>query len=263
MADYPHKIQRIIDEGYEFNFGDYISKGFNLVQKNLGGYIAFFLLISIGSLIVGLIPFIGALALWVLTPALSIGPFHVAHRLDKGEEPSFNDFFKGTDKLGDLFVTMLLTALIIAACVIPAMLVFGFSTFTMMDTYGGAYGDVDYSGMGTAVITMFICMIPAMYFGISFMWAPQLVWFYNMRPWDAMVASRKLIGRNFWIFLAFIFVAGIIASLGILLLFIGLLFTYPAMICMQYAAFADVTELLSEEDDNAEDRILDHFAPTE
>ena len=264
MADYPVRIQNVIRNGYDFKMGDYISKGFSLMQKNIGGFIGFFLILFVGSFIVGLIPFIGSLATWVLTPPLAIGPIYVAYRLDRGEEPSFNDFFKGFDKFGDLFVTSLLTGLIIFACMIPFLIIFGIAMFGSAVQYGSGFEDFALASMGGAFfITLLLTLAAAVYIGISFMWAPMLVWFYDMRPWDAMMASRKISAKNFWIILVFLLVLGLISMLGVLLLFIGLLFAYPAVVCAQYSAFSDITELHTPEEGEEADDVIDHFAPTE
>ena len=88
------KLQEIIDNGYQFNFGDYISKGFSIFGKYIGGFMGFGLLAGIILTVAAFIPFLGQLASTILTPALTVGVYIVAHRINKGEQPEFGDFFK-------------------------------------------------------------------------------------------------------------------------------------------------------------------------
>lgn len=255
MATFPDKIQRIIEEGYEFRFGDYISQGFSLVQRNLGGFIGFALLYFAIQMGGALIPIIGSLALFVISPALTIGPYHVSHKLDRDQPVEFADFFRGFDKLGNLFVTSLLTTLMIVAALIPGivlMMAFGISAFV-----GGRF-DAD-ANWGLFLVAILIIMLPIIYLGISYMWAPMFVWFYDLDAWSAMEASRRIIGKNWWLIFGFAIVCGLIAMLGVIMLLIGLLFTIPAIMCASYAAFADVTRLNEEEDQEAD--VIDHFIP--
>jgi hypothetical protein len=71
----------------------------------------------------------------------------------------------------------------------------------------------------------------------------MFVVFYKMSFWDAMEASRKVISKNWFMIFLFLFVTGLIAGAGIILLCVGILVTFPAYLCMNYAAFADVTQL--------------------
>ena len=50
---------------------------------------------------------------------------------------------------------------------------------------------------------------------------------------------------------------GLLASVGIILLLVGILVTYPIMLCSQYAAFADVTRLMEEEESDIVDHLVE------
>jgi hypothetical protein len=95
------------------------------------------------------------------------------------------------------------------------------------------------------------------YFGVAWSWAAMFVVFYKMSFWDAMESSRKLITKQWFFIFLFLFIVGLIAALGFVLLCVGMLATIPAAQCMQYAAFADVTKL--NETPDAEDTIDQHL----
>lgn len=257
MENFPNRIRDIINNGYEFKLGEYISRGFSLIQANLGGFIGFFLIYLLITMVLAFIPFVGGLASMVITPALTIGPYHVAHLMDSGKTPDFNAFFKGFDRLGDLFLAYLLQILVLVGVMLPGIILLittaGLSFFESMEY--GETPDVNFGILGGALLLL---LIPAVYFGVSYAWTLPLVWFYKMKPWPAMEASRKLIGKQWFIMLLFLIVCGLIAASGLILLGIGLLFTAPAMTLAQYAAFADVTKLNEEE---TETDIIDHFVP--
>jgi uncharacterized membrane protein len=274
----PSKIQRIISEGYEFKFSDYISKGFTLVNKNIGGFIAFALVYVLITVAAQFIPLIGPIALWVIAPALVIGFAIVANKTDRDEPNTFSDFFGGFSKFGDLFLTALLTGLLAVLAALPGLAVFGYAMYNSitelaadpesldgfsMDpsnpfaVYGQVFALMS-SGMG--LVGLLLTLIPVIYVTTSFLWAPYLVWFQNMKPWEAMQASRKLVAKNWWMTFFFVLVVALIGGLGLLLFCVGILYTFPVVSVSQYAAFADITELNEDGDDAAAD-VIDHFAP--
>lgn len=256
MSNIPAKIDRVLQEGYEFRFGDYISKGFDLVNKNLGGFIGYVLVYLLISMVVGLVPILGQIAGFIIGPALLAGFYHVANRVDRGEQTAFGDFFKGFDKLGNLFLTSLLTILIVFVTAIPG----GIVIFTSGLSLTSFMMDEPEINMSMIIVGALLMLIPLMYLTVSYLFAPMLVWFYDLRPWDALETSRKLVGKNLGIILGFVLVMGIIASLGILLLGVGLLYTIPAYLCATYAAFADITRL-NEDDEAGSADLIDHFVP--
>jgi uncharacterized membrane protein len=177
--------------------------------------------------------------------------------MDKGKTPDFNAFFKGFDRLGDLFLTYLLQVLVLVGAMLPGIILaiatVGPSLIDNLDS--GDLGDINF---GMAGIAFLLIMIPVAYFAVSYAWSLPLVWFYNMKPWPALEASRKLIGKQWFMMFLFLLVCGLIAASGLILLGVGILFTAPAMSLAHYAAFADVTKL-NEED--TETDIIDHFGP--
>lgn len=257
MSNISAKIDRILQEGYNFRFGDYISKGFELVNKNLGGFVGYAVTYLLISTVISFVPILGQIAGLVIGPALMAGFYHVAHRVDLGEMPAFNEFFKGFDKLGNLFLTSFLTALIIIGSAIPGIILLFTTGFSMTDIILGGSEDVNSTMI---IVSVLLMLIPAMYLGVSYAFAPMFVWFYNLQPWNAMETSRKVVGKNWLSMFGFSLVVGLIAALGILLIGVGLLYTLPACMCAVYAAFADITGLLEADETEGSD-VIDHFVP--
>jgi hypothetical protein len=270
MANYPAKIQRLIDEGYTFNFSDYISTGFNLMSRNTGGYIGYFLLVVLIYVVGSLIPCVGGLAVAVVAPSLVIGFAHVAHLQEMGQPLNFNDFFRGFDRLADLFITALLIGLLTVAAIVPGYIMLFVGLFSSFgDEFVGSNPEELFGefpglilGNGLALAGLLLVIIPATYMSIAFSWSAYFVWFFNMGPWDAMQASRRVIQREFWRILLFVIVTALIGLSGLILLGVGMLFTYPAMLLMHYAAFSDVLRLEDSDTDSDAD-VIEHFAPTD
>ncbi|MFN4079304.1 MAG: hypothetical protein ACK4NS_00255 [Saprospiraceae bacterium] len=228
-----------IQNGYEFRLGDYFTKGWEIFRQNAGIFIGYSLIYIGISLAGNIIPIIGGLALLVISPALSIGPYIVANRIDRNEPYEFKTFFQGFDKLGQLFVVYLLQILMIFAAMLPGFIL-------LISSFGQAFFDnlSLSSGSGAGLMTgVVLITIPAIYLGISYVLALPLVWFFDLQPWQALETSRKLVGKQWFMWLAFFIVQGLLAFAGIIALFIGLLFAIPIIICANYAAMADITRL--------------------
>ncbi len=263
-GDQQAKIDRIISEGYEFKFGDYISNGFNILQKNLGGYILFSLLSVIIMAVVGLIPFLGIFAdILLLAPTFMAGVYIVAHKNWRGEQTEFGDFFKGFDFAGPIVLVTLVSSLVGQILTIPYYMAnsemyewYGYVIRAMMEDPASIaeLGDPPQAPFWNNLL-----LIPSIYIGVAYNWAVLFVVFYKMSFWDALEASRQVITKKWFMVFLFLIVIGLIAGAGFIVLCIGIFFTFPAYLCMNYAAFEDVTQLNAEpqEGDNIEQHLVD------
>lgn len=277
----PSNVQNAIDNGYDFRFGDYFSRGFQLVQKNAGLFIAgtfvFFLIIGASSMVSSAIgaalAVLGGLAGIIATQLISqvvsaavagpltAGMYNAAHKSDNDKPLEFGDFFAGFSKWTALFTTTIMTALVILVACVPGIYLMFQAGFDLSALQGPqaveAFEDIDFSNIGLGVLVM---AIPAIYLTVSYAWAPMLTWFYDIQGWEAMEASRKLAAKNFLPLLGLVFVLGFIMLLGVLLLCVGVLFTFPVYAAGIYASFADAVGL-NRNDAADKDDFIDHFAP--
>jgi len=119
-GDTNERIEDVIRNGYDFKFGDYISNGFSLFQENMVGFVIYALVMLVLIMVINFIPLFGALVSnFILTPVLTVGAYMVAHKLEKGEQTEFADFFKGFDYIGPLVLTALATFAILIVTTIP------------------------------------------------------------------------------------------------------------------------------------------------
>ncbi|MBI1224388.1 MAG: hypothetical protein GC192_04045 [Bacteroidetes bacterium] len=239
------KIERILSGPTDFKFGDYIGRGFDIVQKDWGSFIGFTVIFLVLVMVISLIPFVGSIANQLLvTPALTVGFFLYANKLDKGERPEFGTFFKGFDFAGQLVISALIMMVIIGITFIPFGIVvwkYGWVEWYMELMKNPRVQPADMPDLPP--VWSFLLFLPAMFLSVAYAWTYHFVGLYKLEFWDALEASRRLLTRHWLMFFLFAIVTGLIAGAGVLLLCIGLLFTLPAYMCMSYAAFADVTKL--------------------
>lgn len=196
-------IDNLIQNGYQFDLGEYLNRGWELVKQEIGAYIGFTAIVFFGAMIISLIPFIGSLALMIVGPPIYAGFFIYTRKVATGEERSFNDFFSGFDMTLQLVLLGLVSGILIG---------FGFV----------------------------LLIIPGIYLAIAYMLANQLVIFQKMEFWPAMEASRKIVTKNWGNFFLLALVMGLISLAGTLVLFIGLLLAIPYVYCIMYAAYEDI-----------------------
>ncbi|MEZ4800968.1 MAG: hypothetical protein R2809_14580 [Flavobacteriales bacterium] len=196
----------VVDSGYNFKFSDYISEAIQLFKKDIANFVLFMLVLLAVNFGLAAIPIFGGLAGLVIGPPLNAGIFIVANKIRTGQSYSFNSFFDGFQ--GNRFGQLVLLGLI--------------------------------SGILTG-IGMLFCLIPGIYLAVSWSIAIPMLLFVKSEFWDAMEASRKVVGKQFWSFLGFMIVVYLGAVIiGLLACGVGLLFTLPIATLAIYCAFEDI-----------------------
>lgn len=246
MTPATERIREIQTRGYDFAFGTYIERGFHIFGQQAGLFIAFTLVYLAILGFSNIIPFVGPLgANIILSPCLMAGYYLVAQKINAGERQiEFGDFFKGFDHLGKLAVVAVFTSLILAASMIP------FGIFVFASLFSGDLTPTFSPGV-------FLLLIPPIYLAISYAAAPFFAVFYNMEAWEAMEASRKVISKKWFTVFLFAIVLGLIASLGFVVLFVGILVAIPVIALAQYEAFSDIMQL--EQEENEDDEVMRHL----
>lgn len=249
------KVEKLINEGYEFEFGDYLSEGWRLLSDNAGTFIAYTLVSLIITIICMIIPVVGWLALaFVVGPALFAGYFYMAQEADLTGNVEVSTGFKGFKQLGKIIPVWLLIGLITIISYLPYLAAVGPDIFSWFQEFRA--DPLDASDPPNGGIFGLLSLIPY-YFKISYLFAIPLVIFRDMDAWEAMEASRKIIGKKWFIFLAFYFLTSMMAGIGFILFFIGLFFTIALSFTPLYAAFEDIVGTGNEEEDYEDD--LDHL----
>ncbi|MCS6933835.1 MAG: hypothetical protein NZM35_01615 [Chitinophagales bacterium] len=198
------KIVALTQSGYSLTSTEYIKEGFQIFKKDIGGFVGFTLLYIVISVVLGLIPFIGSLISFVISPALSFGFAIVSRKIYFGEAHSFSDFFGGFKRLGDLFFVNFLMLIMI-------------------------------------LIGFLLLIIPGIYLSIAYVFAPYITYFYHEGSfWNNLERSRKLISKEWFSFFIFAILLLLLNIAGLLLLGIGMLVTLPVSAIAVYVAFEKI-----------------------
>ena len=251
------RLEAILDNDYRFQFGEYISKGFNIFGRNAGMFIGFLIVSSMITTIVSIIPLLGLIILLLISGALSVGNYIVADKTDRNEETQFGNFFDGFKHWVPLMLNILLQAAIYVAIFLPLIFYIATTIGLSSITQGER---PDFSGigglLGLVVMAVFCLLI---YVAYCFIYSPFFIVFDKMDAWEAMQMSRKFVGKHFFTHFLFFLVWGIILFISALPLLLGLVVTIPAMSCSLYAAWADITDYRIEktEDDELMRHLID------
>ncbi len=245
MQDAKAKIDKIIQEANDFKLGDYLGRGFELFQKDMGGFVVFALIFFIVSMVIGVIPFVGSIAnTFFIGPALTAGIYLVARQLDRGEPTEFGQYFKGFDFIGQLalaaFVITVFTLLVMVPFIItvwdPAWLEW-YQEYLQNPT------EPRLELLNFPPFWAYLLLLPVLYLTISYSFTYHFIIFHRLDFWSAMEASRRLLTKHFFMFFVFGLVLGLIIIISVFIFCIGLLAGFPIVYCALYAAFADLTKL--------------------
>jgi uncharacterized membrane protein len=150
----------------------------------------------------------------LLAPPLYAGFYLVANKLSRGESIIYPDFFGGFQFWVPAGVISLLSQVLMT-------------------------------------LGLFALIIPGIYLAVGYLFAILMGIFGGLDPWSAMEWSRKLITRNWWHFFGLMLILVAINLLGILLLGVGLLVTFPLTFLVLYVIFEDLTRDVFAEEDSA------------
>lgn len=252
--DTKDRLEQIAEDGYDFQFGEYFSKGWQLFSDQAGGFIGYTFLAGMISMIVGLIPFVGSFAGIFVNPVLIAGFLIVAYKLDRNQNVQFGDFFKGFDNIGQLGLTNFIVSLIVLAACVPFFVVAGMSVFELIMN-GGLEEDMQVFFETFNWSSLFLLIIPLI---VTFLlsWSTYFVALYRLEFMDAIKLSYKIILKNWIMIFLFSIVVSFVMGAGVLLLGVGLLLSVPLGMCCIYAAFADVTDIHDEGEPNLVDELI-------
>jgi hypothetical protein len=183
--------------------GTYLKIGWGVFKQYPGGFIGFALVNAGIHLVLHLIPLLGTLASFVLSPALMMGNFIVSAKLLQGQPPVFRDFFSGFYFFGPLLLLSMSSA---------ALIGIGFILF----------------------------IIPGLYLAVGYLFASSLVVDRRLDFWAAMELSRRTLNPLWFGFFAFLLLLCLFNLAGALPLGMGLLITVPWSFCALTAAYADL-----------------------
>jgi hypothetical protein len=225
------RYEESLHQGFNAPVGKYISDGWKVLEQNIGAFIGFVLLSFIIYIISSCIPF----ATLIISPCFTAGYYIVAKKIYSGENTEFGDFFKGFDFIGQLILMTIINGAIYVVVFVPTYFVI------ILGSWGGLVSAGPSTFLAVFIITMLLIMFCGfIYLAVSYIFASHFIIFHKMEAWNAMEASRKLVGKN-WIGVFGLGLALLaMQMIGLLFCFIGLIVTTPLLYCTIHCAFQDI-----------------------
>jgi len=206
-----------------------LDRTFKLWTGNFFPLVGVTLLVLLAQAIAGMIPLVGILSRLLLNGVFCGGLYYYYLGKSRGETRTVGDAFAGFSLA---FVPLMLASLITAAITLGVMLVFCAPIFMFLirAVAAGAqhlhtlpeFSPLAFLGLGVGVLVM-------IYLGVSWIFTFPLVIDQGLGPWTAMEVSRRVVGKQWFRVFFVMLLAGILALLGLIGLFIGFFFTIPLM----------------------------------
>lgn len=210
--------------------------GWRLFIATPAMWIVTLLAFVIVTFVIGIVPFVGAIAGLLLGPVLFAGLMIGARAVDRGEALSLGHLFAGfQQRVGALMLVGVLFAVAIVAIVLLLIAIFGSSILL-------AAGDMRLleRSIGSFIGAMALGMLLLVPVSMAYYFAPSLVALSDLGALDACKQSFVGVLRNALPFLLFGIVFIVLALAASLPFMLGWLALGPVAICATYVAFHDI-----------------------
>ncbi len=226
-------VNQKIENGYGFDFGKYITEGFEIFKKEW----LLFSLYGLVSMVLMLLSFLTIIGGLFFTFPLLLGYSVAAQKVERGEALEFKDFFGAFKNYNQHFLLTLCLFVVFFVLYIPFILLF------VTAGMGSEYGNSPSMGavMGILMMLYYVIFYVALFFVQgSIVFAPYLIHYGGYSATDAIKSSYKLFKKQWLMILLFIFVIGMLSSVGYFACLIGIFASMAAGTLMQYAMVKDV-----------------------
>lgn len=209
---------------------DWVTGGFNLFMKKPGELVIAGLILFVVGIVLAFVPMIGG-ALSTMIGVVAAGAFILAcQAIEAGQQP-----LPAAQKAAS-FSPLYMLGLIAAAFGI-AVTVMNWVMITMV--LGAAFIS-PFAAVGLAGIGWIISMLLSIPVLMALWLAPGLVLLKGSEPIEAVRLSFAASLKNIVPFLIFYVLAAVATFLGTLLMGLGLIVVYPALLCAGYLAYKDI-----------------------
>jgi len=212
-----------------------VSRSLTLWTANFWSTVGATAIIMVIAIAIGLIPFIGSLAGFIINGVLYGGLFYFLLGKIRGQPREVGDAFAGFSRVpgplivGNLLIS-LLTIAVVAVSMIPVLILFLF----FRDP-----GAMPAPSM-SMILVLILCSLPAVYFSIAWTFTFALIIDKGLTPWTAMEVSRRVISRQWFRMFAVILLGTLLGLLGTIGLFVGIIFTLPILFGAMMYAYEDL-----------------------
>ena len=216
----------------------WIAAGWDLFKKQAGMWIALTLVALVIFVVLSLIPFIGGIALTVLSPVFGAGVVIGCRAIEEGRALEIGHLFAGfKEKLAPLATVGAIYLGATIVIVLVVMLVSGVSVFSIAAGGDPAAAPAAILAVLLAVLVILALMLP-LFMAVWF--APALVVFQGKSAVDAMKESFSGCMRNIMPFLIYGVVMLVFSVLASVPLLLGWLVLGPVLAASLYTSYKDI-----------------------
>lgn len=204
-----------------------LGRAFKLWTSNFFPLVGVTLLVLLAMMIAGAVPLLGILSNLLLTAVFYGGLYYYYLGKYRQEPRTVGDAFGGFSMA---FVPLMLANLITVAITMGIMLLCCAPIFVFIfhaALQGARHAQSFPSFSPLALIGFLVGFVVMIYLAISWVFTYMLIIDQGLGPWTAMEVSRRVVSRQWFRVFFVIFLAGILTALGLIGLFIGILFTLP------------------------------------
>jgi len=251
----PGSIGPVPTEGdYDLDIGACVSRSWAVFKANMGilvgAFLLYLLMIFAGSFVIGLIANspgqswpgeVARILLQVVVASLFVGPltgglYTLMLRVLRGESGEVGDLFAGfQNQFSQLYFGQLVITAISSVCFLPTTLIFTAKLTPLLLKMQGSPAPDQMQVLlhqmmavySSAAPVMLACLIPAMYFQVSLMYALPLIIDRQLKAGAAIKTSWKMTNRHWWHVFGLFIVSGLIGISGVLACCVGVFFTLP------------------------------------
>ena len=226
---------RVVAAGNAF---EWLKQGWSMFVANPGLWIASTVVLIVLVLALNIVPLIGTLAAYLLTPLFSAGLLAVCEKAARGEAPDINDLFSGFKRntgslvmVGVLYMVGMLIILLVVIALGGGSMAGGL-LMNRPAGFGLAFG-----GMMLAMLLWLVLSVPLI---MAIWFSPALVFFNNMPPVDALRASFNACMKNLLVFLVYGLIVLILGFFAALPVGLGFLVLVPVVAGSIYVSYRDI-----------------------
>lgn len=238
VADVSDSGGEFIAEGQSVGAGGgaaWLSRGWQMFQMAPGAWIGLAVVYLIIIMVLSFIPFLGALALNLLMPVFIGGIMLGCKALDDGDDFGIGHLFAGfSNNAGNL----IMVGVIYLVGIIVVMVVAGAAGAVI--GVGAAFGKMGAMALIPMLIVGLLAMLLIIPLAMAVWFAPALVIFHEVAPFEAMKASFFVSLKNFVPFLIYGLVFFVLAIIATIPLGLGWLVLIPVMMASMYAGYQDM-----------------------
>jgi hypothetical protein len=257
------------ERDYELDIGGCISRGWELFKENFGVLFAACLILVVMQFATGLVvapvakflmhaPALVQVGFKFLLPvvtALVLGPVAggvnlVFLKKIRRQETSVGDVFAGFQKaFAQLYLGALAVGLTTGACLLPGNYVWQTRGGPLLEQMQHLQSDPAglqnllpqlMSAALSALPVFLVCLLPATFFVVSWMFTLPLIIDKQMNFGTAMKTSWKMVAKHWWQAFGLFVLAGLISGVGVLACCIGVLFTAPIGVATMMFAYETI-----------------------